>query len=275
MKSTGIYIKYLKKFTIASAVIMTSAGFSSCHKAETGKENESASLLESRPDEGLTLVMKTIADGDAEGFASICVYPVRRPYPLKDITDSIAMTDYFPVMIDDSIRNMMQGASLDDWESYGWRGWSITEGTPVWYDEGVQYVDYTSEAERGLRRLLAREEIESLSPEFRDDWNPVMTLISSDRQKLYRIDSKGDEMRLMGFEAPFRVNGKPSVMMMGKKTSEGSGDYAIYDFHDVDGSKAEYSPDAEPPVKIIFTSPSATENDIEVYPSYWRDEVKY
>lgn len=275
MDFSSIHKHYIKKSSIAAIALMAMTCPIACHDAKAGKDNSSDTELEARPDEELSRLMKSISEGDAKTFASICVYPVKRPYPLKDIADSTAMADYFPVMIDDSLRSAMQDATLDDWESYGWRGWSMSKGTPIWYDEGVQYVTYLSPAERGLRRLLAREEIQSLSPEYRDGWEPVMTLLSADRKKLFRIDSKGDQMRLMAFDAPFRGNEKPAMMMMGKMTQEGSGDYTVYGFNDADGLAAEYAPDAEPPVKIIFTSPSAPEDGVEVYPAYWRDEVRY
>lgn len=275
MNFSNIHKRSIKKSSMAAALLIAFAGLGACHDVKAEKDKSSDTELESRPDEGLNRLMKAIAAGDAEAFASICVYPVQRPYPLKDIADSIAMVYYFPVMIDDSIRSAMQEATVEDWESYGWRGWSMSEGNPVWYDEGVQYVAYVSPAERGLRRLLAREEIQSLSPEYREGWEPVMTLLSNDRNKLYRIDSKGDRMRLMGFDAPFRVNEKPSVMMIGTMTTEGSGDYTTYNFNDADGLTAVYAPDAEPPVKITFKSATSADDEVVVYPAYWRDEVQY
>ena len=59
--------------------------------------------------------MRALADGDAAGFASLCVYPIVRPYPLKDIEDSLSMVDYFPILVDAPLREKMKKGKVGDW----------------------------------------------------------------------------------------------------------------------------------------------------------------
>ena len=263
------------KSLVVAGICLSSIAFTSCHDAKAEKDSSDSSYAEPRPDAALNELMRTLSENDAPGFAALCVYPIPRPYPLKSIDDSISMVDYFPIIADDSLRTYIRKSKLEDWESYGWRGWSVGNARPIWYDEGVQIIDYVSPAESGLQKILAREEIMSLSPQFREGWTPVMTLIEIDGDKVFRIDSKENSYRLMGFESSDRMRDTPSILMLGSVTKEGSAGYATYAFADSTGSQAEFMPDAEPPVKLMIKHPRLKKEDsYEVTPGYWRDILK-
>lgn len=258
-----------------SSIFISSIVFTSCHDAKAEKDSADSSYSEPRPDDVLNELMRTFAENDAPGFAALCVYPIPRPYPLKSIDDSVSMVDYFPIIADDYLRDYMKKAKLKDWERYGWRGWSVGDDMPLWYDDGVQIIDYVSPAESGLKKILAREEIMSLAPQFREGWTPVMTLIEIDGDKVFRIDSKENSYRLMGFDKTEQMRDIPSILMTGSVDKEGSAGYAIYTFSDATGSQAEFLPDAEPPVKIFIKHPkNKKEDSYEVQPGYWRDILK-
>ncbi len=255
-----------------SSICLSSVAFTSCHDAKAEKES---SYSEGRPDEALNELMRTFAENDAPGFAALCVYPIPRPYPLKSIDDSVSMVDYFPMIADDYMRSYMKKSKLKDWEKYGWRGWSIGEDRPIWYDGGVQFIEHVSPAESGLQKILAREEIMSLAPQFREGWTPVMTLIQTDGDKIFRIDTKDHSYRLMGFDNSENLRDVPTILMTGTMKTEGTANYALYAFADSTGMEAEFMPDAEPPVKIFFKQPKLKkENSYEVRNGYWRDIVK-
>lgn len=263
------------KIIAAAAVCVLSASLASCHDAKASEGNTESSVADPRPDEALTKLMKALADDDARGFAGLCVYPIVRPYPLKDIQDSATMVDYFPVMIDAPMRQRMAKAKPADWESYGWRGWSIGDDTPIWFFDGVQSVDYMSPAEAGLQKYLSREELMTLAPRYRDGWTPVMSLIQIGGNKILRIDSRGDSYRLMAFDNPRDVSDTPGMLLLGNLSQEGSADTRIYEFADSTGTKAEYSPDGETPERLFIISPKGSDSYIEVRPAYWRDIIKY
>ncbi|MDE7420839.1 MAG: hypothetical protein K2N35_11590 [Muribaculaceae bacterium] len=274
MKKSKYNILGWKSMVLVS-MCLSSAAFTSCHDAKAGKDSADNSYAEQRPDAALNELMRSLAENDAPGFAALCVYPIPRPYPLKAIEDSVSMVDYFPIIADDSLRTYIQKSKLDDWEKYGWRGWSVGDAHPIWYDEGVQIIDYVSPAESGLQKILAREEIMSLAPQFREGWTPVTTLIEIGGDKVFRIDSKDDSYRLMGFDNADHLRDIPSVLMLGSVSTEGSAGYATYTFADSTGTKAEFMPDAESPIKIFIKHPKLKkEESYEVNPGYWRDILK-
>lgn len=263
------------KYLILGGICLSSVAFASCHDAKAEKESSDSSYAEDRPDDALKELMRSLSENDAPGFAALCVYPIQRPYPLKSIEDSISMVDYFPIIADDSLRDYVRKSKLEDWESYGWRGWSIGKTHPLWFDGGVQIIDYVSPAESGLQKILAREEIMSLAPQYRDGWMPVMTLIEIDGDKVFRIDSKKDAYRLMGFEKPEDMRDIPFILMTGRMSTEGSAAYATYAFSDSIGSQAEFIPDAEPPAQLfIKRAKHKKEDSYKVRPGYWRDILK-
>ena len=57
----------------ATAAIFTSLSLASCHNANASKESAQSSLGDPRPDKELDRLMRALADGDAAGFASLCV----------------------------------------------------------------------------------------------------------------------------------------------------------------------------------------------------------
>ncbi|MDE6523715.1 MAG: hypothetical protein K2L17_12925 [Muribaculaceae bacterium] len=275
MKTLIKYNNMCWKSLVLAGICISSIAFTSCHDAKAEKDNDDSSYAEQRPDAALRELMRSLAENDAPGFAALCVYPIPRPYPLKAIDDSISMVDYFPIIADDSLRELMRNSKVEDWESYGWRGWSVGDSRPIWYDEGIQIIDYVSPAESGLQKILAREEIMSLAPQFREGWTPVMTLIEIDGDKVFRIDSKDDSYRLMGFENPEKMRDVPTILMTGAVSKEGSAGYATYTFSDSIGTQAEFMPDAEPPVKIFIKHPKLKMEEIySVQPGYWRDILK-
>ena len=223
-----------------------------------------------RPDSSLSLLVRALAHDDARAFASICSYPLHRNYPLKDITDSTAMVDYFHVMVDDSLRRIARDSRLDDWKYYGWRGWAFGDSTLIWYDDGIQFVEYESVAETGLRRLLAREEIMSLPPQLRESWTPVETLVQADGDRIFRIDRDGGRFRLMCYDGPVGMRDMPSLLLTGGMDVEGTVGSRIYNFRDSAGNEVRYMPDDLPPVKIEFLA-GVSDSAYTVVRAYWRD----
>lgn len=266
--------KFIFRCAATLAAMVSFVMGAACHNAKEDGSRRQEEPTEVRPDGDLANLMNAISDGDARLFARCCVFPIQRHYPLRDIEDSTAMLDYFPVMIDDSLRNIARHSRLDDWRFYGWRGWAFGDSTLLWFDDGVQFVDYESRAERGLRRMLAREEIMSLLPELREGWTPVETLVAIDGERIFRIDSNEDGVRLMEYESADEMRGRPALVLIGSMLTEGSAGYRVYEFTDSLGTKAEYLPDAEPPVKIDITKPGKAAESHKVRKAYWRDLLR-
>ncbi|MDE5871457.1 MAG: hypothetical protein K2H22_05925, partial [Muribaculaceae bacterium] len=266
--------KTVLKFLAIIAAVIPSLFIVSCHDATAQKGSAESSLGEPRPDEALDKLMRSLAEGDAPGFAALCVYPIVRPYPLKDIEDSLSMVDYFPILVDAPLRERMKKGKTDEWINYGWRGWSIGDDRPIWFDEGVQFIDYQSPAESGLRNILAREELMTLAPQYREGWTPVMTLIQTDGTSIIRIDSNGENYRMMAFDNTDDVAGNPAMFMLGSLRTEGSASTRIFEFADSLGIKAEYSPDSDFPDRIFFSGSRFPKKEMNVRPGYWRDAIR-
>lgn len=265
-------ISNLKNASLAFACVSV-LSLQACHDSKANNDNSGDNSSATLPKEALTKLMKTFAEDDASGFAALCVFPIQRPYPLKDIQDSVSMVDYYPVLVDDSLKTIMSHSQIDDWVNYGWRGWSLRESKPIWYDDGVQFIDYVSPAENGLRNILAREEIMSLAPQFRDGWTPVATLQQTDGNNIFRIDSQGDVFRLMQFSSAMQAHGEPTLLLTGSLRNEGTADSPVFEFFGSNGVKAVYMPDSEPPVCIYVTKPKDVENGYPVVTAYWRDII--
>lgn len=266
-------INRISKITVLSLLLAVSISLLSC-KAEESKDSTTTDTSIGRPDEALTKLARALAEGDAQGFASLCAYPIMRPYPLRDIADSVEMVDYFPILVDEPLRSMYRDCRPDDWERYGWRGWNIEGKDLLWFDDGVQMVDYLSPAEAGLQRILVRDELMSLAPQFREGWVPVMTLVEIGGDRVFRIDSKDDTFRLMGFDRRENIRAVPALLLMGKMETEGSAGLQYYNFTSAEGLEAEFSPDAPEPA-IWLKHPTADSADTcPVRPAYWRDLLK-
>lgn len=263
----------ISKIATLGLLLATSISLQSC-KANEHNDDTTAGIAGARPDEALTKLAQALAEGDAPGFASLCVYPIIRPYPLKDIEDSVAMVDYFPILVDEPLRSMFRDSRPDDWESYGWRGWSIAGSNPLWFDEGVQTIEYLSPAEAGLQRILAREELMSLAPQFRDGWTPVMTLVEIDGDRVFRIDSKAETFRLMGFDRVDNISEIPAMLLLGRVETEGSAGLQHYTFTGASGMEAEFMPDAPDPAISLKHPQSDGIDACPVRPAYWRDIIK-
>lgn len=228
--------------------------------------------------QGIKALVAAINDSDSIAFASLVSYPLLRPYPLHDITDAVAMKDYYHILVDDSLRNILTSAGPERWQRFGWRGWSLDDGRYLWLDDSIYSIEYLSGAEQRLLYLMRAAEIESLDPSLRGNWTPVTCLQSVDSPAVYRIDMSRDKndcpvYRLAGWSSHADMTKAPEMLMTGYVSVEGSAAMTSYSFTAPDGTTAFYQADiadgGDP--AIIFKSPLAGESEIAVKPAYWLD----
>lgn len=262
---------YNYSIMVMAASMMTT--MAACSDAKGGNKNDS-SLEQNRPDKALAELMQSISQGDAQKFASFCIYPINRPYPIRAIGDSATMVDYFPILVDAQFKEKVRKSKVEDWDYRGWRGWSLGDSTILWYDDGLEFIDYESQAETGLRKILAREEIMSLHPELRGDWIPMETMVEIEGDRVFRIDADKNGYRLLEYDCPENMRQLPMLVMTGEMNTEGSAELITYTFTDSIGNTAEYTPDMEPPVKVIITPRKGPKKEYKVRRSYWRDHLK-
>lgn len=228
-------------------------------------------------------LIDAVTHNDARRFASAVSYPLARPYPLRDVDDSVKMAIYYRVMVDDSLRNVLRNSQAEEWSRNGWRGWTLADGQYLWIDEKLYELNYVSVTEKAMLNTLANEEIVSLQPEMRKGWRPEFCLHGVDNGAIYRVDSRsvadGDSVspyRLAIYERGTSLRGHPSASMRGHLNVEGSAGMRTYMFHGRDGSRAYYMcdrlSDDELP-QIVIVSAAGDSAAYRVERAYWRDYI--
>lgn len=230
-------------------------------------------------------VAESIMSDSAPAFASSVTYPLDRPYPLKNIADSAEMVKYYPVMVDDSLRNAVHEAPDSLWSPVGWRGWTLGDGRYFWIDGGRIYaMNYLSRRERFMLDSLRRAEIATLDPSMRTGWTPVGCVVDSVSGTLFRIDSRPDSVqgtelyRLALYNSDRPLDGAPSMVLYGRVDIEGSMGNRFYHFADSTGTvEADYSPDIvsdTDTVPVVEVGPRHRPHRYHARPAYWLDHVK-
>lgn len=199
------------------------------------------------PEDVKEVAMAIMVDSPS-AFASAVSYPLSRPYPLHDITDSVQMVSYYHTLVDDSLKQIVKETPDTMWQSLGWRGWTLDDGSYLWIDSGKVYqMNYLSKRENELLDSLRSEELETLDPHLRIGWIPVLCIFDSINGEIFRIDSDETvspaQYRLAGYGKDADLSGAPSMLLYGNLDYEGSMDVRYYHFEDSIGNTADYSPD--------------------------------
>ncbi len=275
--------------TILSLLPLICLGLGSCSCPERSEDStlqtsENADSLPATVPE----IVKAVETNDPAAFASKVSYPLERPYPLRNIEDSATMATYFPVMVDDSLKKVLRQKDSHKWSENGWRGWTLDDGQYLWVDGQLYSVNYVSSAEKAMRDILMKREIQSLHPDLRDGWKPEMCLMGTSDGTIYRIDLRNEKSRNDSIDndedKTFRMavygrdndlHGHPRRILKGKRHSEGSADTRWFHFEDGHGTSADYymdSSDDSEPVLIVITPQNDTISR-PVERIYWLDYV--
>lgn len=220
-----------------------------------------------------------LAAGDAHRFAELVSYPLSRPYPLHDILDEAAMVDYYPELVDDSLKRVVVSATLDDWNGNGWRGWTLGDGSYLWVDEAIYEVPYVSVREHHRRSELAQREMGSLPLKFRSGWVPMACMRSVSSAAVYRLDHNprahaGSDYRMMMWDDVALIPDNPKAVFIGRCHIEGSAGTHSYFLASSSGAKAVYLADitsAEERPRILFTDRNGINHTDTVAAAYWLD----
>lgn len=219
-------------------------------------------------------VITSITANNPSAFAANVSYPLERPYPLHDITDSAQMVAYYPILVDDSLRNVVKTARRKDWSEAGWRGWTLDAGQYMWFDEKLYAMPYLSEAEKAMLNVVITKDIESLPKELREGWTPAYCLEGIADGTLYRVDHKPetDSYRMLVYPAGKSIRQKPAQILAGSMRTEGSESNRIYTFRGAGDTVFEYaSDDSGEGMSFTSTPKGGKSRNVDVNKVYWLD----
>ena len=263
----------LHTLPVLAALAAVGGLLASCSGKKADEVRDHASL----PEE-VEPVATAIINDSASQFAQAVYYPLERPYPLKSIEDSAQMVEYFPTLVDDSLRTEVSESPDTLWQQIGWRGWTLGDGSYLWIDDGKVYcVNYVSQRENVMLDSLRASEISTLAPSLREGWIPVLCAVDSVHEAVFRIDRDGSEdnpvYRLAGYEGDCDLSATPVILLFGTLETEGSMATRYYNFKDSVGNTAVYSPDVEsddtlPALDITVRGDTSI---YRVHPAYWLD----
>ncbi len=228
-------------------------------------------------------VADAILEDSPEKFASIVSYPIERPYPLRNINDSAEMVKYYPTIVDKTLKKAVEEAPDSVWQQQGWRGWTLANGTYFWIDEGKIYaMSYVSQEENTMLDSLRNEEISTLEPSMQPGWSPVLCVIDTVSNAIFRIDSQEDTnppiYRLAGYADTTDLSAAPNLVLYGHLDLDGTMGNRFYEFTDSIGDiTAYYAPDVtsdeeEPAIEV---DRKGKMKKYHAKPGYWLDQIKF
>ena len=255
---------------------MTIGYFGASCNREKERKDTSSLPEEVRP------IADAIIDDSPTKFAAVVSYPMERPYPLKNVKDSAEMVKYYPKIVDKTLKKAVEEAPDSVWQNQGWRGWTLSNGSYFWIDDGKIYaMSYVSKEENTMLDSLRNEEISTLEPSMQAGWSPVLCVIDTVSNAIFRIDSQEDTnppiYRLAGYADTTDLSASPNIILYGHLDLEGTMGNRFYEFTDSIGDvTAHYAPDAvsdeeEPVIEVD------TKGNMKKYPAkpdYWLDHVR-
>lgn len=258
--------------------LLLAATLGACGNGKSGNAATKA-RVDSFP-EPVRPVIKAMAKNDSVKFASLVIYPLVRPYPLHDIDNAAEMQHYYPVIMDDSIKNVIASSRPSDWMQYGWRGWSLMDGQYIWVDDSIYSIPYMSKRETALRDTLVSRDLASLPGNLRAGWTPECCFRQKDGTHIYRIDrstatGQKPTYRLLMYTDTDRMRGEPARNLRGYREAEGSMVIITYYFKTPDGSNVIVTPDPVdspyPTLEIENENDITSGSSIDLLKSYWLD----
>lgn len=250
-------------------------------------------------------ITKSIAEGDAKKLASMTSYPIARKYPLRDIEDSEDMVKRFNQLFDQKFCNRMKSSKSSDWNSYGYRGYSLGDDMVLWVYDSLTAIDYYSPQEIKLYNQLVREEMNSLHSSLRGNgWIPFCCYEDLDNGSTIRVDIrsrkvvKKENFHLDGPALqypqlqPFKVRGdeefrisiypkgnglseKPQTSLIGFVEISGSANMMTYVFKDGKGMVITFGDTSyEDGMPVLNIKKGKEEVSHKIATCYWLDLVK-
>lgn len=181
--------------------------------------------------------VNAVAQNDKQAVAQMVEYPLRRIYPLRNITNETEFIDYYDILFNDSIRSLIISSTYDDWEEVGWRGTMFRNGD-IWIipsDGGYRLFKINTDSPIERKMALESIEIESKLAAFQDsDQVPIDCLLTQDSSVLIHVSINTREscyyatFYYLKPDANMPLNQSPSITLPCKKEDGGTCRNDIY-----------------------------------------------
>lgn len=161
-------------------------------------------------------IVKYIREDSIHELAGMITYPLLRPNPIPDLSDSTEFIKYAPVMFDSAFKQKLSDyADSDIFEhhgSYGLVGGKFDGELWISGDGSLQAINYHSVAELQLQSTLTRDIQKQINPTV-NKWK-VNVLVCETKKFIIRVDELDDnELRYVSWSKPKNITDKPDLVL--------------------------------------------------------------
>ncbi|MDA6070919.1 hypothetical protein NJT12_14985 [Flavobacterium sp. AC] len=176
--------------------------------------------------------IENIKNDNKEAISDLVVYPLKREYPIPDITNKSDFVKRYSEIFDTALKNeIIKSSPIKSWIEMGLRGVMLNHGS-IWLDiEGrLTAVNYQSKYETELKNKLIAAQKKSLDPSIAFFQTPICILETS-KFKI-RIDNLGNNnYRYASWPIQKKMTEKPDLVINGGElVVEGIGGNHQYEF---------------------------------------------
>lgn len=173
-----------------------------------------------------------IKNDNKEAIADLVVYPLKREYPIPDITNKADFIKRYSEIFDATLKSeIIKSTPSKGWNDMGLRGVMLNHGS-IWLDiEGrLAAVNYQSKFETELRNKIIAAQKKALDPSIAFFQTPICILETS-KFKI-RIDNLGNNnYRFASWAINKEMTEKPDLVINGGElVVEGIGGNHQYEF---------------------------------------------
>lgn len=195
-------------------------------------QGQSGDPLSKLQQENLDRIVDMLKNGQVKSLSQWVNYPLRRDNPIPDISNAQEFTLYYPILFDPVFREKLSATTFTTENTISRSGMLGLFNGDLWmdYDGRIVSVNYSSEAEKKLHKMLEAEEAKKLHKSVRDyDSNIMNCRCGND---LVRLDYMDDgEVRFALWWNGAEMSTEPGVLVKGGVTeAHGSMGGVVYKF---------------------------------------------
>ncbi|MDM1388697.1 hypothetical protein HX052_01735 [Myroides marinus] len=186
----------------------------------SGFSQESA--LSATAVEKVTSLIDLFENENRDGIAKRVVYPLKRDYPLPDITTEFEFVSKFEQLFSPEFSAKISHSVIEEYTDMGWRGIMFDLGR-MWINEegNITKVYDQTEAEKKIRESLINADKKNLHKSVRKYFEPYAVIKVGD--DIWRIDRKNAQvMRLTQWIGGKSMAEAPDAILEGTEDIQGT-----------------------------------------------------